>query len=87
MGKPPKQRPNFSLRVVEGEAVVLDRVQGLVHQMNKTATFIWQRCDGSHSSKDIADQLVAAFELSPAEAEKNVTAAIAEIQKLHLLES
>jgi hypothetical protein len=43
----PKQRSDVNVGVSDGETVVLYRWQELIYQLNHTATFIWEQCDGS----------------------------------------
>ena len=66
--------------------VVLDRSADLVHQLNQTARFIWELCDGQSTTRDIADRLVEAFDVDPAGAEAAVTATLREFERLGLLE-
>lgn len=78
----PKRRLDLSVRVVEGEAVVLDRQGGLIHQFNRTASQVWDRCDGSHTVLQMAEQLVEAYDVELATA---VTDGIAIVRQLHTL--
>jgi hypothetical protein len=67
--------------------VVLDRKADLVHQFNRTAAFIWQRCEGQATRQDIVAQLVEAFEVDPDAAAASVTVALRQFQELGLLEN
>jgi hypothetical protein len=71
---------------VDGETVVLDQQAGVVHQLNATASFIWERCDGQSTLTDIAQQLAQAFEVDPHVASCDVNAMIGQLEALHLLE-
>jgi len=82
----PKRRPDLSTRVVEGEAVVLDRDASLVHQLNVTASFVWDRCDGRRTVSDIAEQLAGACGTDPDASNEAVTAALRRFAELGLLE-
>jgi hypothetical protein len=82
----PKRRSDVNARLVEGEAVLLDRTADLVHQLNETASFIWERCDGRSTPQDIADQLVDAFETDPVTAAASVMDALRRFDELGLLE-
>jgi methyltransferase-like protein len=72
--------------VVEGEMVVLDRHHEFIHQLNLTATYIWERCDGKASLEDIAAQLAETFAVAYETALKDVVQVIRQFQDLQLLE-
>src|SRR5262245_12987287 len=56
------RRPDLTTCTVDGEVVIFDRAAGFVHQLNATASRIWDACDGTHSVEDIAAQLMERFE-------------------------
>jgi hypothetical protein len=72
--------------VVEEEAVVLDRQHGFIHQLNLTATYIWERCEGNASIEDIAAQLAEAFAVEYETALDDVVRVMRDFQHLQLLE-
>lgn len=82
----PRRRSDVRARYIQGEVVVLDRRADLVHQLNQTAGFIWERCDGRTTPQDIADQLVEAFAVDAGTAAASVTAALQQLEQLDLLE-
>jgi PqqD family protein of HPr-rel-A system len=86
-GDRPRRRSDVSVRLIEGETVVFDRRAGLIHQLNQTATYIWERCDGTCTVPGLARQLSEDFDVDPAMAEKDVVAIIAQLQKLNLLQA
>jgi hypothetical protein len=71
---------------IDGEAVVLDRQAGLVHQLNATATSVWERCDGHTTVTDMAQRLAHAFDVELTVATYDVTVLISQLRDLHLLE-
>jgi hypothetical protein len=81
-----KRRLDVKSRLVDGETVVLDQQAGVIHQLNATASFIWERCDGRAIPTDIAQQLAHAFEVDPQVALRDVIAMIGQLEALHLLE-
>jgi hypothetical protein len=81
----PRQRPDVSARTVGDETIVLDRTTNQVHQLNPTASFVWQRCDGRHTALEIADELVGAFEVDRAAARDAVVVALRQFDELRLL--
>ena len=83
----PKRRSDVSVRVVEGETVVLDRQEELIHQLNQTASYIWARCDGKSGMAEIASQLAEEFGIDPETVARDVAGIVGQIQSLNLLES
>jgi hypothetical protein len=74
------------MRVVEGETIIFDRDGGVIHQLNRTASYIWERCDGQSTLADMAQQLAEAFDVEPTIAATDVVAIVKRLQQLHLLE-
>ena len=81
----PKRRSDLLFRSVEGDVVVLDRREEKIHQLNATAAFIWERCDGRHSVVDIAKGLAAHFGADLAVAKGDVAGAVLKLEDLGLL--
>jgi coenzyme PQQ biosynthesis protein PqqD len=81
----PTQRSDVRVRVVDGETVIFDRRRGLIHVLNSTAHFIWERCDGTATIADIAQQLATAFEVDPQKVAADVAAFIAQLHAVELL--
>ena len=65
--------------------IVLDRERDLIHQFNKTATFIWERCDGLESAAEIANAVCENFEVDEATAVKEVTETLERLRSLELI--
>jgi len=86
VGDYPKRRSDLSLRDIEGDTVVLDRVAKQVHRLNPTASFIWHRCDGHRTVGAIADELVGSFDVDPVTAKEAVIAALHQFDGLGLLD-
>jgi Coenzyme PQQ synthesis protein D (PqqD) len=82
----PKRRPDVLSRLIDGETVVLDRQAGWVHQLNQTASYVWERCDGQSTVTDIVHRLAHAFDVDLSVATRDVRALIRQLQELHLLE-
>ena len=83
----PKRRVDVNVRMVDGEVVVLDRQSDLIHQLNHTASYIWDRCDGQSTVAEIANQLAAAFHVDVHTAVQDVATTIRQLHSLGLLES
>lgn len=82
----PRQRPGLLVRVVDGETVVLDRIQGLIHRLNGSASLIWERCNGDGSMSEIAAAVTSAFHVDFKTAELGVMAAVQRLAELRLLD-
>ncbi len=82
----PKRRSDVNVRVMEGETVVLDRQGELIHHLNQTASYIWDRCDGMSPLAEIANQLAEAFDVDPKIAAKDVAVIVLQLRGLNLLE-
>jgi hypothetical protein len=83
----PRRRSDVKTRLVNGETLVLNRHEELVHQLNRTASYIWQRCDGQSTPKEIASQVCQAFEVDQSTALRDVLEIIQRLKQLNLLES
>jgi hypothetical protein len=81
----PQRRKNLASRLVDGEMVVLDRHYGFVHQLNKTATFVWEQCDGKQTAAEIASQVSENFAVDEPTALNDVIQVLREFRKLELL--
>ena len=82
----PRRRTDVNSQMVEGETVVLDRQHEVIHQLNLTATYIWERCDGKASIEDIAAQLAETFAVEDETALNDVVRVIRDFHHLQLLE-
>jgi len=83
----PNRRTEFEERVVEGEMVVMDKQSEQIHQLNQTASFIWQLCDGDHDRQQIAEELAAAFEVDAETADADVADTLTKLEEIGLLVS
>jgi len=80
-----KIRPDLNERTFEGETLILDRINGQIHHLNSTASYVWKQCDGSSTSA-IAEKLAQAFQIDRASAEKDVSVLLSEMTRMNLLE-
>lgn len=70
---------------MDHEIVILDRVGGLVHQLNPTASYIWNEWDGIQSTTEIAASLAERFNAVPDTVLHDVLAALAQFEQVGLL--
>lgn len=85
MNSYPNHRRDVNVRKVEDELIVLDRHKGLVHHLNRTAGYIWERCDGRSTVADIAHQLVEEFAVSFETAKADTQRFVEQLHTLDLL--
>lgn len=83
--KGPKKRDNLLYRELDGEGIVYDQENGMVHTLNPTATLIWEYCDGRHVIKDIAEELLKKYDTSPDKVLKDTEKTIKDLKNLKLL--
>jgi len=82
----PRQAQHISTKEIDGQTMVLDRQNGKLHELNSTASFIWQSCDGHTPVTDIVAATAHAFDMDPSAVEEDVTAALREFERLHLID-
>lgn len=83
----PKRRSDINYRTIDGETVILNRAEGRLHQLNPTASFIWDCCDGNSNIVEIIDRLAGAYEVEPSTARKDVEEVLLKLRKSKLLEA
>jgi len=54
---------SLMVREVDGELLLLDTSSNRIHQLNRTASFIWQRCDDVGSEAELAAELAVEFDV------------------------
>lgn len=58
------QNPDTPARTIDGEAIVITPHDSTLHTLNETATFIWDRADGTRTLEDIAKEMVGQFDVA-----------------------
>jgi Coenzyme PQQ synthesis protein D (PqqD) len=81
----PMRKPGLVSRIVDGEAVVVDRATDQVHRLNLTATCIWDQCDGSRSPEEIAGVVASTFDGTPDQVLEDTLRTLGDLQRLGLL--
>lgn len=82
-----RQRGDLIVEHMEDEAIVLDVRAGRVHQLNSTASHIWEACDGITSIDGIVTTLVARCHGTPdiLQVDADVRATLAEFERCRLV--
>lgn len=81
----PLQRADLTTRELDGETLILDRQHEQVHQLNTSASYVWKRCDGRMTVREIAESMARDFTISLGEAEKDVEGLVSRLKELGLL--
>jgi hypothetical protein len=80
-----KQRSDIILREIDDEILLMDNQAMQIHQLNRTASYIWSRCDGSTSTDEIIEQVAREFDVEDHVATKQVKELIAQLVELKVL--
>ena len=59
-----KKNPGTPWQTIAGDTIVIDPTQQYSHEMDSTATFIWNRLDGLHSVNQIVDELCEEYSVA-----------------------
>lgn len=63
-----------------------DPASGAVNELNDTALALWELCDGHTTATEMAEGVAALFGLQPAQADREVRRALAELDRCGLLD-
>ncbi len=58
-----RQNPDTPARTIDGEAIVITPEDSTLHTLNDTATFIWDRADGTRTLDAIVVEMLEEFEV------------------------
>ncbi len=83
----PHVRDDLTVSDVEGELVVLDELNGNVHQLNLTGTVVFGCCDGSTSMREIQERLIEHFDVTPDMALRDLKDLLTTLHDHHLLKT
>ena len=87
-GEPrPERRSDLTSRTIDGETVILNCAEGRIHQLNSTAGFIWECCDGMATISEILDHLVNAYEIDSVTARSDLERVLSDFENSALLKS
>lgn len=71
---------------LDGEAVLYESVTESIHQLNITATLVWNCLDGCLRLEDLADGIAAAVDAEPEAVRHDVVAVVRQFAAQGLLE-
>lgn len=73
-------------RKLDGKAVIIGADAQSVYTLNKTATRIWELCDGNKTIDEIAADICEKFDVTSEEAQADVRDTIMKFEKMKLIE-
>lgn len=82
---------NVVVREIQGELIIVPITSGIgdledeIFTLNETGRAIWNKLDGKKNLRDVVDSLLAEFETSREEIEKDVLGLIKELLKRKML--
>jgi hypothetical protein len=80
------RRTDLLVRAIDGEMVILDERACKIHQLNATASLIWQCCDGNSTAETIAARVAEQFDCHVETVVEDVRGALCELEALGLIE-
>jgi Coenzyme PQQ synthesis protein D (PqqD) len=73
------------VREIDSEFLVLDTLSNQIHQLNRTASFIWRMCDEGAMRETIASALASEFAVDEETALNDVVETLSKLRALNLL--
>lgn len=84
-GWKPLLRPGIKVQVLEGEAVLLDRENERVHQLDAVGTHMLQLCDGQRPLLEIVEALLPHYEVDEQRLRQDTLELLKRLQALGVL--
>ena len=79
------KRPELNIRTVDQEIVIVDTDSGEVHQLNPTASYIWDLFDGNTSIEQAKELVSKDFDIDKEQASNDVIVIVEQLKTLNLL--
>lgn len=73
------------VREVVEDILLLDTVSGQIHQLNRTASLIWRKCEDAQTAERLAELLEMEFDVGHDIALKDVLDTLSRLQALNLV--
>jgi hypothetical protein len=84
--RPWRRNPQVEEAPLQGELMIFDPKSSRFFVLNRTMTFVWRRCDGSHGVAEMVDELRSEFaDVDRATAEGDLKKALGELASLGLV--
>jgi Coenzyme PQQ synthesis protein D (PqqD) len=60
-----QKNPALAWREIDNETVIISPNDSVMHELNDTGSFLWKNIDGKKSAAELAELLVASYEVTP----------------------
>ena len=80
-----RPRRGLSSRLVDGEVIILDRENDRIHQLNATASLVWESLGGKVKTSEIASKLAERYDVTARVALADVERIVTELKGLDLI--
>ena len=82
-----QKNPDVVFRIIAGEAILVPvsreaQAVGELFTLNEVGAFIWERLDGRRKLGEILEEILAEYEVSRAQADKDLRELIASLSEL-----
>ena len=80
-----KRDAGLVVRDIGDELLLLDLSSNRVHQLNRTASFVWRHCGDRTSVEEIRRSVLAAFDIAEEVVDKDVRSILQTLERLGLV--
>ena len=80
-----QKNPALAWREIDDETVIISPGDSVMHELNDTASFIWKNVDGKRNCAQIAELLVAEYDVTPELALEDTQALLEQLVTRNLL--
>jgi hypothetical protein len=80
-----QRNPTIGTRPFDDATFLVDAAHAQLHELNEVGSLIWSLCDGQHSSQQIAQAVVEAFDVTLEEALRDTEAFLSQLREKDLL--
>jgi hypothetical protein len=82
-----RRRENLTVQSVDDELLILDLISNQIHQLNPSASFIWNLCDGTVSTDRMTELYAEHYGIEQGTADSDVRNVTGQLCSVGLLES
>lgn len=82
-----RKRENLTVQSVDEETLILDLDSNHIHQLNPTASFIWELCDGKMSVDRLTELFAENYEIDVETARVDVRNVVKQLLDLGLIKT